>query len=75
VQLGDFHSLDRLGHKLVLVVVKAEFVQLAGARLAQRQLITLVESQQQEWQLCSCGSGKTLSGFAAETEGSWVTQG
>ena len=38
MQLGDFHSLDRLGHKLVLVGVKAELVQLAGPRLVQLQL-------------------------------------
>ena len=38
VQQGDFHSLDRLGHKLVLVGVKAELVQQAGPRLAQLQL-------------------------------------
>ena len=39
MQLEDFHSLDRLGHKLVLVgVVVAELVQLAGAQLAQLQL-------------------------------------
>ena len=38
MQLGDCHSLDRLGHKLVLVWVKAELVQLAGPWLAQLQL-------------------------------------
>ena len=38
VQLGDFRSLDRLGHELVLVGVKAELVQLAGPRLVQLQL-------------------------------------
>jgi hypothetical protein len=38
VQLGDFHSLHRLGHKLVLIGVKAELVQQAGPRLAQLQL-------------------------------------
>ena len=38
VQLEDFHSLGRLGHKLVLVGVKAELVQQAGPRLAQLQL-------------------------------------
>ena len=38
VQLGDLHSLDRLGHKLVLVGVKAELVLRAGQRLAQLQL-------------------------------------
>ena len=31
VQLGNFHSLDRLGHELVLVGVEAELVQLAVA--------------------------------------------
>ena len=38
VQLGDFHSLDRLGHKLVLVWVKADLIQMAGPRLVQLQL-------------------------------------
>ena len=41
MQLGDFHSLDRLGHKLVLlgeVGVVAELVQLKKAQLAQLQL-------------------------------------
>ena len=38
MQLGDFHSLDRLGHGLVMVGVKAELVQLAGPRLVQLQL-------------------------------------
>ena len=38
VQLGDFYILDRPGHKLVLVGVKAELVQLTGPRLVQLQL-------------------------------------
>ena len=38
VQLGDFHSLDRLGPELVLVGWKAGLVQLAGPRLVQLQL-------------------------------------
>jgi hypothetical protein len=38
VQLGDFHSLDRLGPELVLVGGKAGLVQLAGPRLVQLQL-------------------------------------
>ena len=33
MQLGAFHSLDRLGHKLVLIGVKAELVPLAGVKL------------------------------------------
>jgi hypothetical protein len=38
VRVGDFHRLDRLGHKLVLVGVKAELLELAGPRLVQLQL-------------------------------------
>ena len=38
MQLGVYHSLDRLGHKLVFVGVQAELVQLAGARLKQLRL-------------------------------------
>ena len=39
MKLEVFHSLDRLGHEHVLVgVVVAELVHLAGAQLAQLQL-------------------------------------
>ena len=38
VQLGDFHSLERLGHKLVLLGVMTELVQLTTAQLVQLQL-------------------------------------
>ena len=44
IQLGDFHSLGRLDHELVLVGVISEPVQLTRAQLVQLQLVVRISS-------------------------------